>query len=115
MGSGSETQAMKSAVRKARRVADAENSARVQVIETKLEHFALAINELTKAVKDIASRPQQIAWREIAVTAGAFLALFAYVGNYLEGQYSKNIAVERYRIEQAERKLCTIAPTFCTK
>lgn len=92
-----------------------QSSARIEVIETKLEHFSLAINELTKAVKEIAQRPQQIAWREIAVTAGAFLGLFAYVGNYLEGQYAKNIAVEKYRIEQVEKKLCSVSPILCTK
>lgn len=92
-----------------------DNSARVQVIETKLEHFAMAINELTKAVKEIAGRPQQIAWREIGATAVVFCGLVAYVGNYLENQYSKNIAVERYRIEQLEKKLGLLVPGMATK
>ena len=96
-------------------MADADHTARVQVIETKLEHFAIAINDLAKAVREIASRPQQIAWREVAITAGAFLGLFAYVGNFLEAQYNKNIAPVQYRLEQTEKKLCIVAPVFCTK
>lgn len=83
---------------------------RIQVVETRLEHFATAIDKLTKAVENIAARPQQIAWREVATTAAVFLGLAAYVGNYLESQYKKNVAVIEYRLEQAEKTLRIVTP-----
>lgn len=86
---------------------------RVVAVETKLDNVIAAIGELTNAVKSISARPQTIAWKEIAGTAIVTLSLFSYAGNYLEGQYSKNIALEKYRIEVSEKALCTLNPSFC--
>jgi hypothetical protein len=86
---------------------------RVVAVETKLDAVIKAVGDLTAHIKEIAAKPQSIAWREIAVTAAAFLGLFAYVSSYLEGQYNKNIAVEKSRLELTEKALCTINPSFC--
>jgi hypothetical protein len=86
---------------------------RVVAVETKLETLTSAVHDLTKAVRDVMSRPQNIAWREVAITAGAFLALFAYVGNFLESQHAKNVAVDKWRIAAIERALCLAKPEFC--
>lgn len=94
---------------------NADVAARVGVIETQIHHLSVSVDKMAKSIETFASRPQQIAWREIAITAGAFLGLFAYVGNYLEGQYSKNTAPLQYRMEQMEKKLCIMAPVYCTK
>jgi hypothetical protein len=83
---------------------------RVATLETKMDALTDNVVKLTKAVETIASRPSTIAWREIAITAGAFLMLFAYIGNYLEGQHAKNVAVDKYRISQLEQQMALIAP-----
>lgn len=63
-------------------------------------HSGLA--ELTKAV---AGKSTPIPFKEIAATVAVMLGIFAYVGQYLEGQYAKNIAVTQYRIEQLEKNV----------
>lgn len=87
---------------------------RVATLETKMDALTDNVSKLTKAVEAIAARPSAIAWREIAITAGAFLMLFAYIGNYLEGQHGKNVAVDKHRLGLTERALCGIKPEFCT-
>ncbi len=63
-------------------------------------HSGLA--ELTKAV---AGKSAPIPFKEIAATVAVMLGIFVYVGQYLEGQYAKNIAVTQYRIEQLEKNV----------
>ena len=86
---------------------------RVVVLETKIDGVITAVHELTKAVREIANAPKNIAWREIAITVGTMLAIFAYVGGYLEGQHIKNVAVEKHRLAIVERALCVLDPKLC--
>lgn len=84
--------------------------ARVQVIETKFDHLDAAIRDLAKVVREMANQPKQLAWREIAATASVVLGLCWYIGTYLEAQHAKNVAVDKYRIEQLEKQVRLIAP-----
>lgn len=86
---------------------------RVVRVETKLDSVVSAIGDLTKAVQSVASRPQQIAYREILGTTAVILGLLHYVGGYLEGQYEKNVRPEKARTERIERALCLANPAFC--
>jgi hypothetical protein len=92
---------------------DASLDHRVVAIETELKGLHKAIADLTSAVRDIAARPQNIAWREIIITAGAIFGLLQYAGSYLEGQYAKNITPEKQRLERVEKALCLAKPEFC--
>lgn len=91
-------------------MSDASLETRVVTVETKLDNVIRAIGDLTAAVKEIASQPKSIAWREIAITATTTLGMFWYIGNYLESQHAKNVAVDKYRITQLETQMRLIAP-----
>jgi len=98
-------------------ISDHDTQARVRVLEHsvtdlrnhvdsgfKTIHSGLA--ELTKAV---AGKSAPIPFKEIAATVAVMLGIFAYVGQYLEGQYAKNIAVTQYRIEQLEKNVSKLS------
>lgn len=86
---------------------------RVVRVETKLDSVVSAIGDLTKAVQSVASRPQQVAYREILVTTATILGLLHYVGGYLEGQFEKNVRPEKARVERIEKALCFANPAYC--
>ncbi len=77
--------------------------------ESRVEAGFTDIAKSLRALSDkIDAKGSPIAWKEIGATIITMCMIFAYVGNYLEGQYAKNIAVEKYRLEQVEKKLAIV-------
>lgn len=76
----------------------------VHKVETRME---AGFRDLSKQFSTIAEKlngaPRTIPFKEIAATVAVCLGIFAYAGNYLEGQYKKNISVLEYRVEQLEK------------
>ena len=81
---------------------------RVQVLETRFDHVDRTLGDLTKLIKEIASQPRALPLKEIAMTVAAVLGVMAYVGNFLEAQSKKNIAVLEYRTDLLDRKIQAI-------
>ncbi len=74
-------------------------------VESRLDHIETNIDDIAKSVRALVNQPRAPAWTQIGATILTMCAIFSYVGSYLEGQYSKNVAVEKYRLEQVERKI----------
>jgi hypothetical protein len=91
-------------------MADETLSTRVTVIETTLGQITNNLAELTKAVRAIADQPRQLPWKEVGATVLVMFGIAAYIGNYLEAQHHKNVAVLEYRMLQAEAKINALKP-----
>ena len=65
--------------------------------------FAGLTSTLSDVSKAISQHRNPIPFKEIAATVVTCMAIFAYVGNYLEGQHAKNMSVWQYRVEQLEK------------
>jgi len=86
---------------------------RVVAVETKLDSVIKAVGDLAGSVKDIANRPSNIAWREIAITIAAFLGLFTYFDNYVAQKNGTSNAISYHRLQTVEKALCLTNPAFC--
>ena len=76
----------------------------VHKLETRMDAGFIEIGKQIRLLTDkFTESPKQIPFREIAATIAVCLGIFAYAGQYLEGQYKKNISVLEYRVEQLER------------
>jgi hypothetical protein len=85
---------------------------RVSVLEVSFERVERRVEagftEIGKALSRMSERmaeaPRAIPFKEIAATVAVCLGIMAYAGQFLEGQYRKNIGVLEYRIDQLEKR-----------
>ena len=69
-------------------------------VDSGFKKMEYALAELGKVM---ARKATPIPFKEIAATVAVMLGIFAYVGQFLETQYNKNISVPTYRLEQLEK------------
>lgn len=81
----------------------------VQKLETQVEKgFAEVSKSISKISDAVSAHRQPVPLKEILLTIGACLGVFSYAGNFLEGQYRKNVAPIEQRIHALEKKTDTI-------
>lgn len=86
-------------------MADESLNTRLTVVETTLSQMQAGISDLTKAVRQIADRPQAIPFKEIAATAATCAALFMYAMTAVDSRVDSKTASYQYRVEQLEKKI----------
>ncbi len=86
---------------------------RVQLLEHTVHNLEKRVeqgfSDLTKAIQRVGdalgTKSNPVPVKEIATTIAVCLGIVAYVGNYLETQYQKNIAPVRGQIEMLDYRI----------
>lgn len=91
-----------------------DHRARLVVVERGLEELKGTVNDLAKNINrwisDQANAPRPIPFKEIVVTAGATLAMFYGILQFLDSRSAPHIDALKFRMEKAEKDLERLAP-----